>query len=318
MQTTIPFAALLALVLSLGVPWRAAADSKSRHPADGRPAPREWAPKPAESEPRGYRIGPGDVLQIAVAQEERLSGRYVVSETGNLEIELLGAVFVEGRTVAEVVDLLTGRLKVYFKAPSVRLSVAEFNSQKVYVLGAVSKPGAYPLRGEHTVLDVLLEAGGSTPQSLGRLVLIRSDDGETGGTALSVELEKLLAGGTAGPANARVSNGDVLFVPQADLGLAGAGGVIDPVGSASVTVVGEVAKPGVFRLEPGATAMAAVLAAGGVTKYASPNRARVIRTSAKGRDVISLELGDILKRGEKAKDVPLEPGDMVIVPARLF
>jgi len=275
--------------------------------------------KPAAPQPKGYRVGPGDVLDVEVSQGPKLSGTFTVSEAGTVELELLGAVEVTGKTPEEIDELLTGKLKVYFKAPTVRLKVAEFHSQKAYVLGAVAKPGAFVLEGETTLLDVVLEAGGTTQQSLGRLVLIRADgpDGK-GGTAMSVELDKLLAGGVAGPGNLAIANGDVVFVPQTDLGLAGAGGVVDPSGGASVTVVGEVSKPGVFRLEPGATALAAVLAAGGVTKYAAANRAKVIRAKANGREVFSLELGDILKHGEKSKDIALEPGDMVIVPARLF
>lgn len=266
----------------------------------------------------GYRVGPGDVLDVDVTQEPRLTSSYTISETGTVEMELLGTVPVAGKTPEEIDELLTGLLKEFFKAPTVRLKVGEYHSQKAYVLGAVAKPGAYVLRGEKSLLDVLLEAGGTTPQSLGRLVLIRAQSDEKAGTAMSVELEKLLAGGVTGPTNAPIAHGDVVFVPEADLGLAGSGGVVDPSGGASVTVVGEVTKPGVFRLEPGATALAAVLAAGGVTKYAAPNRAKVIRAKGKGREVFELELGDILKHGEKTKDVALEPGDMVIVPARLF
>ena len=263
-----------------------------------------------------YRVGPGDVLDVEVTQEPKLTGKYTVSESGSVELELLGKVPVEGKTSEEIDALLTTKLRVYFKAPTVRLSIAEYHSQKVYVLGAVTKPGPYVIDGDKNLLDVLLEAGGTTGSSLGRLVLIRAEENGTG-TSMAVELDKLLAGGVAGPSNAPVANGDVVYVPAANLGLEGAGGVVDPSG-ASVTVVGEVAKPGVFRLEPGATALAAVLAAGGVTKYASPNRAKVIRAKANGRDVISLELGDILKHGERKKDITLEPGDMVIVPARLF
>lgn len=281
---------------------------------------KEAKPKPETTPvPGGYRVGPGDVLDVEVSQEPKLSGKFTVSDAGDVELELLGAVAVAGKKPEEIDEILTGLLKVYFKAPTVRLKIAEFHSQKAYVLGAVAKPGAYVLAGERTLLDVVLEAGGTTSQSLGRLVLIRADrfDGN-GELAMSVDLDKLLAGGVAGPGNKPIENGDVVFVPQSDLGLAGAGGVVDPAAGASVTVVGEVAKPGVFRLEPGATALAAVLAAGGVTKYAAPNRAKVIRAKGKGRDVYSLELGDILKHGEKSKDIALEPGDMVIVPARLF
>lgn len=277
-----------------------------------------------------YRVGPGDVLEIVVAQDETLSGKYAVRDDGALELELLGEVAVAGKTTDQVDEILTARLKKFYKAPSVRLSIAEYHSQKVYVLGAVAKPGTYVLQGEKSLLDAVLEAGGTTPASVGRILLMHGDAGpgataDGGGPGAKpletmvttpVDLEALLAGGASGRANVPLAAGDMVLVPGSE-GLQASGGIVDAT-TASVTVVGEVAQPGIFRLERGATALAAVLAAGGVTKYAAPNRARVVRARDGGKKILSLELGDIMKHGEKKKDIKLEPGDMVIVPARLF
>lgn len=252
------------------------------------------------------------MLELVVSQDETLSGKYAVREDGALEIELLGEVKVEGKTTDQIDELLTARLKKFYKAPSVRLSIAEYHSQKVYVLGAVAKPGTYVLQGEKSLLDAVLEAGGTTPASVGRILLMRGDNGET----TPVDLEALLAGGASGRANVPLAAGDMVLVPGSE-GLQAAGGIVDAT-TASVTVVGEVEQPGIFRLERGATALAAVLAAGGVTKYAAPNRARVVRARDNGKKSLALELGDIMKHGEKKKDIALEPGDMVIVPARRF
>lgn len=237
---------------------------------------------------------------------------------------------VAGRTPEQIDDLLTERLTRFYKAPTVRLSIAEYRSQKVYVLGAVARPGPYVLKGATTLLDAVLEAGGTTPGAVGQVVLMRAEPeaadtrvASTSGAAaaaqpppeLAIDLKALLAGGPNGPANTPLGAGDMVLVPGTDA--AGSGTEVVDAGT-SVTVVGEVAQPGVFRLETGATALSAVLAAGGVTKFASPNRARVVRGRDGTRKVLSLQLGDIMKRGEKKKDVLLEPGDMVIVPARLF
>jgi polysaccharide export outer membrane protein len=274
-----------------------------------------------------YKLGPGDVLEIAVTQEPSLSGKYTIGEQGAIQLELAGDVSVGGRTPEEAARILTEKLKTYLKAPSVRLSVAEYHSQKVYVLGAVAHAGAYVLQGDRTLLDAVLEAGGTTPGATGRLVLVRAG-GETGARIAAagkdapdedpviLDLAKLLSGGALGATNVPVHDGDYVIVPGTEAG-AGGTGVVDS-GAAQVTVVGEVAHPGLFRLEPGATALASVLAAGGVTKYAAPNRSKVVRAKDGGRNVISLPLGDILKHGDKKKDVTLEPGDMVIVPARYF
>ena len=234
---------------------------------------------------------------------------------------------VSGRTPDELDRLLSEKLKVYFKAPSVRLSVAEYHSQKVYVLGSVARPGSYTLQGDRTLLDEVLEAGGTSPGATGKLILVRA--GQENGARLAanasdaaldesvvLDLPKLLSGGALGATNVAVHNGDFILVPGTEAAPGGTG-VVDS-GEAQVTVVGEVGHPGLFRVEPGATALAAVLAAGGVTKYAAPNRSKVVRAKDGGKKVLSLSLGDILNNGDKKKDIVLEPGDMVIVPARRF
>jgi len=267
----------------------------------------------------GYRIGPGDVLDLTVAQETALTGRYAVDDSGAIDLEpLLGNVTVAGKTVEQADALLTEKLKRYLKAPTVRLSVAEYDSQKVYVLGAVAREGVYPLEGPTTVLDAILDAGGTTAGAVGKLTVFHQDERSGESDPEIIELSKLLAEGPSGPANVKLANGDMVLVPGTS-GPSGAAGdsVVDET-AAHVTVVGEVNHAGVFLLEPGGTALSAVLAAGGLTKYASPNRAKVVRTKDGSHDVISLELGDIMKHGDKKKDVALEPGDMVIVPARLF
>ncbi len=266
-----------------------------------------------------YRVGPGDVLELAVTQEPKLGGKLTVDEDGAIEIDLLGEVKVAGKSPEEIDDLLTARLKTFIKSPSVRVAVAEYHSQRVYVLGAVAKQGAYVIDGELTLLDAILEAGGTTPAAIGKVQLLRADTRVASVDApegQSIDLDKLLTGGPAGPANLKLANGDMVVVNGSEA-LGSGGGVVDAAG-AGVTVVGEVTHPGVFRLEPGATALAAVLAAGGVTKYAAPGRARVVRVANGKRQILPLALDDVMKKGEKSKDVVLSPGDMVIIPARLF
>lgn len=274
-----------------------------------------------------YRVGPGDVLDLAVPQEPRLTGKFTIDEQGSLDLELLGHLKVAGRTPDDLDRLLEEKLKVYLKKPEVHLSVAEYHSQKVYVLGAVARPGSYILAGEKTLLDEVLDAGGTTPAATGKLILMRAapENGTRVATNANeavpddstvLDLPKLLSGGALGATNVTLRNGDFILVPGVET--AGGGNQIVDSGAAQVTVVGEVGHPGLFRLEPGATALAAVLAAGGVTKYAAPNRSKVVRVTGKDRKVMSLNLGDIMKNGDKKKDVVLEPGDMVIVPARLF
>ena len=66
------------------------------------------------------------------------------------------------------------------------------------------------------------------------------------------------------------------------------------------------------------TVLGAVAAAGGFTPIAAPDRTRVIRTVDGNSKTIPVVISDITKRGEKEKDIPLEPNDVVFVPQSFF
>lgn len=270
--------------------------------------------------PAEYRVGAGDVLKIEVNDEPDLSRSFAVDETGTVHLPLVGSRKVQGLSASEIADDLREELRRFVKTPSVQVSVAEFHSQKVYVIGAVVRPGTQSLKGNETLLDVLLAAGGQTDAARGELLVLCANgrppsslvvgDGapEVRYGVSTIAVRDLVDGVLKG--NVEVHAGDVIYV-------AGAPDVVE-ASATTVTVAGEVTRPGVFRLEQGGTVLAAIFAAGGATRSASLNRARIIRVRKGVLEEIPVELGDILKRGDRRKDVPLEPGDMVIVPRRIF
>ncbi|HLI84505.1 MAG TPA: polysaccharide biosynthesis/export family protein [Bryobacteraceae bacterium] len=110
-----------------------------------------------------YQIGEGDVLQISVWGEPSASvPSVVVRPDGKISMPLLKDVPVAGLTPAQAEALITKRLADIIKAANVTVIVAQINSKKVYVLGAVKKeePIAYTYR--MTVMQALSEAGGLT------------------------------------------------------------------------------------------------------------------------------------------------------------
>lgn len=91
-------------------------------------------------------------------------------------------------------------------------------------------------------------------------------------------------------------------------------------GNKKVFVLGEVAKPGSFELptEAGLTVIEAVSLAGGFTPIAAPDRTKIIRSVGGRNRSIPIEISAVIKRGEKHKDIPLEPDDIVYVPQSFF
>ena len=108
-----------------------------------------------------YTIGPRDVLSIAVWGHGDLSREYAVAPDGVVSFPLVGAVQAGGLTVTQLALRLTELLeKDYLVNPQVIVSVKEYLSRKVHVLGEAERPGLFYLSGPTTVLDILSKAGG--------------------------------------------------------------------------------------------------------------------------------------------------------------
>lgn len=121
----------------------------------GAPAPRP-DPEP-ESE---YRLGAEDVVEVSVYGAEALSRTIPVRPDGRISLPLLGDVEARGRTAPELSRELSERLAPFVKDPRVAVIVREVNAPRVYVIGEVEHPGAYPLRGRLDVIQALALAGG--------------------------------------------------------------------------------------------------------------------------------------------------------------
>ena len=131
----------------------------------------------APAAPTGdYRIGPEDVLSISVWKNDTLGGEMPVRPDGMISLPLLNDVQAAGLTPMELRDVLVKRLSEYMPAPEVSVILKEIKSPKVSILGEVTHPGRYDLRGRTTVLDLLALAGGLTEfASRSRIVILRAD-----------------------------------------------------------------------------------------------------------------------------------------------
>ena len=110
-----------------------------------------------------YRLGPQDVLEISVFGAPELSGTLIVGDNGNIQIPLLGETPAAGKTVQELQRDLTAKLGAkYLQSPQVTVSVKEYNSRRVTLLGQVAKPGSFPLTPGLTLVQAISLAGGLT------------------------------------------------------------------------------------------------------------------------------------------------------------
>jgi polysaccharide export outer membrane protein len=126
------------------------------------------------------------VLEISVFGVPELSGPVVVSDSGSIQLPLLGETRAAGRTAEQLQQDLTARLGAdYLQNPQVRVTITEFNSRAVTVSGRINKPGIYPLKGDMTLLQVIATAGGFKEASDSTVLVLR----QTGGKRMAARFD---------------------------------------------------------------------------------------------------------------------------------
>ena len=238
-----------------------------------------------------YRLGGGDTVTIQVYEQPDLSTVTRISQDdGTITYPLLGVVALVGLTPAEAGQKIARLLKEggYVKFPEVTVAVKEFVSQKIPVMGQVSKPGEYVLQGESRVVDLIAQAGGLKTDAADTIIVVKNENGKA--VKHKIDLLRFYAGDM--DQNIEVAEGDFILVPKMD----------------TFYIHGEVKRPGSYRLERGMTAMQALSVGGGLTERGSLSGMKVTRLKADGKtEEVKVELTDLLK-----------PNDVLYVKERLF
>ena len=124
-------------------------------------------------------IGAQDVLDIDVWKEAELTRSVPVRPDGKISLPLLNDVQAAGLTPTQLSEEITTELKKFITDPQVTVIVTEINSQRVYILGEMTRPGAYPLLPGMTVLQALSSAGGFTPfANMKKIYVLRNEGGK--------------------------------------------------------------------------------------------------------------------------------------------
>jgi polysaccharide export outer membrane protein len=132
---------------------------------------------PLEPAPREFRLSPGDVIQITFYYNAELEDTMEIRPDGMISMPFIGELSAQDLTVTELRVRLEELYRPILKEPGITVQVRQFASQKVYVGGQVLRPGVVALRGEMTLLDAIMEAGGNKlTGSDSEVILIRKSD----------------------------------------------------------------------------------------------------------------------------------------------
>jgi protein involved in polysaccharide export with SLBB domain len=244
----------------------------------------------SQTEP--YRLNPGDQIQILVEDEPDLSGEVTVGPDGFIRLRLVGSIQAAGLTVDELAAQIEKALRQYLREPKVIVNLKQFTplARRVYVMGAVKAPGAYPLplAGPTTVFDAIMLAGGFSDNADWERVRVFRRDGQM----LTVNLKNLQAGDLTG--GGIVQPGDVIWVSPAYI---------------VVNIVGAVQKSGLFPIPTKATLFDAIALAGGVSDPSAN-----IRIFRGGIEMLSIPWSKLI-----AGEVPtltLQENDTILVSVK--
>jgi protein involved in polysaccharide export with SLBB domain len=250
-----------------------------------------------------YILGPGDVLEIELAEVPGTLASTFVMPDGMVYYNLAGGIRAEGLSQAEFARQLTQALKRDYTNPLVNVSLVEVRSRRYWILGQVLKPGIFPLRQPTTLLEAVAQAGGLAMTGLAGTSVEIADLGSSvvirDGDMLPVSFEKLVKEGDTSQ-NIYLRHNDFIYLPSSN--------------TSTVLMLGAVASPQAIRYKESLTLIDCIAQGKGPTKEACLNQIVIVRGTLKKPSVAVVNLKAILTG--KETNVLLQPGDIVWIPRK--
>jgi polysaccharide export outer membrane protein len=261
-----------------------------------------------------YVLGPDDVIAIRVPNLDEYGGNTSavrIDPNGDVRLPLLGTIHAAGLSVDSMQEQVATKLSRVMNHPDVTITVTEFASRPVSVLGSVKNPGVHQLGGRRTLLEVLSLAGGIEDTAGNAIRITRrvergplplpnvKRDATDAFYVGEVDVRSLLE--ARDPAsNIEVLPNDVITVPKGEL----------------VYVIGAVRRPGGFILnqEKQMSVLQALSLAEGLDKLANAGSARILRPGPAGAPRVEIRVNVKRILDGSAGDIPLDPNDILFVP----
>lgn len=253
--------------------------------------------KAAASDDSTYILRPNDTIRLAVYEEPDLSGPVRILKTGQASFPLIGSVQVGGLSVSDAAARIKELYaKDYLVAPKLTLTVDEYATEFISVIGSVKNPGQIPMpvSGRLDLASAMAIAGGLAEDADENSIQLVRASGTTSNFSMSA-IE-----GQSG--RVQLSVGDRIIVNQSQF-----------VGK-TVSVLGQVAKPGpvAFPMNGRLDLVNAIALAGGLTELANPKKVTINR---RGKEM-EVNFREVSQRGDRP--MLLQPEDVITVKERFF
>jgi len=249
------------------------------------------------AEDSSYVLRPNDSISLAVYEEAELSIQVRILKTGQASFPLIGSVQVGGLSVSTAAEKIRELYaKDYLVDPKLTLTVNDYATEFISVIGAVRSPGQIPIpvSGNLDLAAAMATAGGpSEIADTSNIQLVRASGSSTSYSMAAIQ-------GASG--RVRLASGDRIIVNQS------------PFVGKSVSMLGQVGRSGPvpFPLSGRLDLVTAISQAGGLTPLANPKKVSINR----GGNVTTVDFREISQRGDQP--LLLQPGDVITVAERLF
>lgn len=195
--------------------------TRSAPPVQSAPAEANAAPKPSQEDSAGkivgqddktpfYVYGPNDVVGVTVASELSASGTFTIMPDGRMSMPLIHEFKAAGLTGPQLTDIITQKLRDDggILEPVVNVQLLRSNSKRYTVVGAVMRPGPFPLIQETTLLDALSMAGFQEFAKKDKITVRRGNK-----TIVTFNYKKAVSKGEGLDKNVTLEDGDYIYVP---------------------------------------------------------------------------------------------------------
>lgn len=241
-----------------------------------------------------YVIGGGDVLQVSVWGVPELSGQFVVRPDGKITLPAAGDVAAAGQTPARLGENLSVVLGSFVKKPIVTVAVTGITNNRIYISGGGVPAAVVNLPAQTTLFKLLCSLQGVEHADLRHAYLLRK------GERVSADFFALFWEGDFSR-DMELRPDDILFIPNNEQN--------------KIYVLGAVKGAKYIYYRDGVTVLDAILEAGGFNEFASKNDVVIFR---KNHERIRVKAKDLTRGKDLSQNIPLAPGDYVVVAEGFF
>jgi polysaccharide biosynthesis/export protein len=256
-------------------------------------------PDQEATRPPTISVGPGDQLDVEVFDTPELSGSSRVSQTGEINLAVIGNIQVAGLTPHQAARKIESVLKArgILIDPHVTVAIAEYASQGATITGEVHAPGLYPTLGSRRLLDMIALAGGVSLTSGRVATIVHRDDPQHPHDVILVPNNNSLGA----QENPVIFPGDTVVIGKAGI----------------IYILGDVGKAGGYLVDNNEhlSLLQALSLAGGWTRTSALSKVILIRKVPQGREEIKLDLSHVV-HGQQA-DIKVNNTDILFVPSSL-